>query len=478
MPEAAVLRIYPAFIAEMGRDANRHKLWAGVWSGYLIAAGFAVLAVAAAVFDIVPYGTELATIVAIKLATNTAVMLPLRRRSPRALDLMTINITADVVLLTAAIYYTGGPSSPLFVVYVIEVTVMALLSNMGVTLLVAGGILACFGSMCTLVATGTLERIPPPGLGEFGALEAVVFMAFAVFSIGVPTLFTSRFLKRLRDKEVALQHRSADLIEAGKQRSVFLASVTHELRTPIHGVQGLSDLIVAGVYGPVTDKQKDALAAIKRSSQSLLGLIDDLLALVRADVGRLEVNPGPVDLRELIDQVVASVQWMLGTKKLALVTEVGEAGPADVISDRRLLGHVLVNLVANAAKFTPEGGKVTVRARVEGEHLILEVIDTGIGIPDDKRAAIFDAFRQLDGTDERTYGGVGLGLALVRRLCDLLGGHVRVDSIVGKGSAFTVELPKHLEVVHDEHDEGPTALRPRPGVTASAAATADDLLVH
>lgn len=236
-----------------------------------------------------------------------------------------------------------------------------------------------------------------------------------------------------------LEARTAELIEAGKQKSVFLASVTHELRTPIHGVQGLAELISAGVYGPVSDKQRDAAAQIKRSAQSLLHLIDDLLALVRADVGRLEVRWNHVSLRELVEQVTASVQWMLSTKKLTLIAEVDDE---EVESDRRLLGHILVNLVANAAKFTPEGGEVWVRATAADEHFTLEVEDTGIGIPDDKLQVIFEAFRQVDGGDERTYGGVGLGLALVRRLCDLLGGNVEVTSVLGKGSAFKVTLPR------------------------------------
>jgi signal transduction histidine kinase len=112
-----------------------------------------------------------------------------------------------------------------------------------------------------------------------------------------------------------------------------------------------------------------------------------------------------------------------------------------VETDRRLVSHILVNLVANAAKFTPQGGEVRVRARVDGDRFALSVEDTGIGIPDDKYQVIFEAFRQLDAGDERTYGGVGLGLAPVKRLCDMLGGTVRVQSVVNKGSTFTVELP-------------------------------------
>jgi signal transduction histidine kinase len=280
----------------------------------------------------------------------------------------------------------------------------------------------------------------------------------------VPTVFTSRIMAKLRDRELKLEARTAELIEAGKQKSVFLASVTHELRTPIHGVQGMAELISTGVYGPVGEKQRDAAATIKRNAQSLLHLIDDLLALVRADVGRLEPKWSPVDLRELVDQVTGSVQWMLATKQLTLIAEVSDEV---VESDRRLLGHILVNLVANAAKFTPERGEVQVRAEVRGEHFVLEVEDTGIGIPEDKLQVIFEAFRQVDGGDERTYGGVGLGLALVHRLCDLLAGKVEVASTVGKGSRFTVTLPRRSEP--DLDDLPPTTRMSRAGAAPPPA---------
>ncbi len=428
----------PPYVEELRREENRPKLWAGVWTGYLIVIGFAVLAAAAVLFDISPYAVPFALIVATKLAINTLCLVALARRWRFALELMTLNITADVFCMTAGIYYTGGPSSQLIAIYVIEVAVMALLSNLGTTLLTSSGILVVYATMCILVWQGVLPETHRLGEGEMRGWHVLLYLVFAAFAIGVPTVFTSRIMTKLRDREQKLEARTAELIEAGKQKSVFLASVTHELRTPIHGVQGMADLIAQGVYGPVGEKQRDAAATIKRNAQSLLHLIDDLLALVRADVGRLDVKYGAVDLKELVEQVTGSVQWMLATKKLTLVADVPAA---TVVTDRRLLTHVLVNLVANAAKFTPERGEVRIHAHVDGARFTVAVTDTGIGIPDDKYQVIFEAFRQLDAGDERAYGGVGLGLALVKRLCDMLGGTVRVASVVSKGSTFTVELP-------------------------------------
>jgi two-component system, NarL family, sensor histidine kinase BarA len=244
----------------------------------------------------------------------------------------------------------------------------------------------------------------------------------------------------LRAREVALEKRTAQLIQAATQRSQFVASMTHELRTPIHGVQGLADVIAAGVYGPVTGKQQDACASIKRSAQSLLSLIDDLLALTRAEAGKIDARPGDVVIPALVERVTASVSWMVGTKDLSLDTDIEPDLPA-VASDERWLAHVLVNLVSNAVKFTPEGGRVMVRAKRRGAAVVLEVVDTGIGIAPEEREAIFEPFRQAERGDARGYGGVGLGLALVARLTDLLGAEVELDSVVGKGSTFRVVVP-------------------------------------
>ena len=432
---------YPAFLAEMERESYRARLRLSIWSGFAMAAAFALLAAAGVGFDLTPWRGMFAALVGTKLVTNCLAWWSLAR-DRWVLELCGLNVAADVLAMTGAIYFTGGPGSPLFPIYVIEITVVALLTNLGVTLLVAGGILVAFTAMTLLMAGGVLPptTLPADPSGRLSVEYVSVSLVFAAFVIGVPTFFTSGILRLLRHKERVLEARTADLIEAGKQRSQFLATVTHELRTPIHGIQGLSDLIATGVYGPVTDRQKEACAQVKRSAQGLLGLIDDLLALTRAGSGRLDIRLRPVDLHELVGSVAASVSWMIGTKQLVLETD----APADlpgVESDRRLLGHILVNLVANAVKFTPEGGRVTVRARVDERGAVLSVEDTGIGIPDDQRDAIFEAFRQLDSSDERGYGGVGLGLALVQRLVAALHGRVEVVSTVGKGSTFTVVVP-------------------------------------
>lgn len=435
----------------MSAPIHRPKLWLGIWSGFAIGGCFGVLTILVALFDPSPWAWALMPLVGGKILTNSLAWLALWR-DRRVLLTQVLNTGSDVVLFTAAIYLTGGPHSPLLPSYVIVVAVLSLLSNIGVTILVAIFIVVSYAAMMTLMVTGVLAPMPILGGGP-GGPPSVSYTVISIFYcgivVGVPAFFSGAMLRVLRLREGDLERRTAQLIQAASQRSQFVASMTHELRTPIHGVQGLADVIAAGVYGPVTDKQREACASIKRSAQSLLQLVDDVLQLTRAEAGKIEARPGSVDLRELLERVTASVSWMVGTKNLALRVVI-EAEPPRVQSDERWLAHVLVNLIANAVKFTPEGGRVTVGAIVrrgdggaggDGDAVELFVEDTGIGIAPEEQQVIFEPFRQGDAGDERRYGGVGLGLALVARLCDLLACRVELSSVVEKGTTFRVIVP-------------------------------------
>ena len=424
--------------------ANRSKLQFGIFTGYALAVAFAVLATAASALELTPWRWAFVGLISTKLLTNSVAWLALVRDRFVTIT-QVINSTADVILLTGAIYFTGGSYSPLLATYVIVISAIAMLANLGTTIVVAAGMVICFATMMILMATGVLAPTAPPGAP--GATPSpgytLVAILYCALVVGIPGYFSAATLRMLRQKERDLEAKTAQLIQANTQRSQFVASMTHELRTPIHGVQGLSDVIAAGVYGPVTDKQKEACEKIKRSAQSLLGLVDDVLNLARAEANKIEARPSNIAIADLIERVTASVTWMIGTKKIELQSEVATDLPF-VQSDDRWLAHVLVNLVSNAVKFTPEGGKVIVRAyeRQQQDAVVLEVEDTGIGIAKSDRERIFEPFRQGDGdSDSKGFGGVGLGLALVAKLTDLLGAKVELESDVGKGSTFRVIVP-------------------------------------
>ena len=433
----------PGFIAEMGETRYRPQLHASVKTGYLTCFAFLALALAADRLGVVHFRGAFIAPVILKLATNTVAWLALRfNRGP--LLAATVNVSTDALVMTAAIYFTGGELSPLFPIYLIEITVVALLGNVGLTVLAAVGTIVSYAAMAIIVRAGWLPVWPTPSVvaGGLTTPYLVVDVAIAAFVLGVPTYYTARILQDLRAKQHALELRTRQLVEAGQQKSQFMANVTHELRTPIHGICGLSDLIETGIYGPVTGKQRDAQQSIKRSARSLLGLIDDLLELSRADAGKLDLSPEAVDVRELVTTVVAAARWMVGTKQLAVEVETSEDLPA-LETDPRGLKQVLLNLLSNAAKFTPEGGRVIVRARREGQDAVrIEVEDTGVGIASGDQERIFEEFRQLDGSAERQFGGVGLGLAVVRRLTEAMGARVELRSEKGEGSTFSVVVPR------------------------------------
>jgi protein-histidine pros-kinase len=264
-----------------------------------------------------------------------------------------------------------------------------------------------------------------------------------------------------------------------------MANITHELRTPIHGILGLSELVTTGVYGAITDKQREAHARIATSARSLLATVDDLLQLSKHEAGKLEVHAAEVDLAELVPEVVGSISWMVGTRDLEIRQRV--AGDVGVItSDPVKLRQILVNLLSNAVKFTSEGGHVAVDvARASDGGVVIEVSDTGRGIAAGDLEAIFDEFRQLDGSMEREFGGVGLGLPLVKRLIELLGGEISVTSAVGEGTAFVVALPRPLVEAADaeygadqEVEQGKQDGRSDQGADAADLETAEQLVGH
>jgi signal transduction histidine kinase len=434
----------PAFIAEMGRAENAPKVQAGIYTGYATALGFAALAWYAAAHGLIPPSPGFAALVVAKLATNTLSWITLRARVAH-LFFATLNIAADLLVMTGAVYLTGGPSSPLLPIYFLEVAVMALLTNLGLTIVTIVASLLLFAGMSVLVRAGVLPLLPTP-YERVGALTTpymVVVVASFAITLLAPGAYVAIMVQRLRDNEVALEERARDLLEAAREKSQFMVNVTHELRTPLHGILGLSDLLREGIYGPVTDRQKESLADIDTSARNLLELIDGLLLLARSEAARLELTVTPVAVAEVIGRVAATGQWMRGRKDLTLDVVVPPDLP-EIHTDRGKLAQILVNLLANAIKFTPAGGRVAIEARRAADGVAVSVTDTGIGIPARELGRVFDPFHQVDGSASRAYGGVGLGLTLVRDLSTLLEGEVTVESAEGKGSTFTLRLPPRI----------------------------------
>lgn len=426
---------------ELATLSDRKTLRLGVLSGYTLSACFALLTGLAIEADVLRWHPAFAALIGAKLLANTLALLALRL-DRGALAFGGLNTAMDAVVMTGAIWATGDTASPLVAIYVVEVTVLALLTNLTATVMVGLLCVMLYVLMGALTATGALPSFPTPAewSGEDRWTHLVLASLFAAFVIAAPTFYTSGILLRLKANERRLQAKTVALVDAGKQKAQFMANVTHELRTPLQGIMGLSELVSKGIYGPATDRQRQAMRDMKGSAIRLLRLIDDLLQLAADDAGKLSHRTERVELGELLPGTLATVQWLLQGKQLAIELDVEPGLPA-LATDRGKLNQIVLNLVSNAVKFTPDGGSIIVRARRTGDALTVEVEDTGVGIAPRDLERIFDEFFQVDGSMSREYGGVGLGLALVRRLLALLGGSIDVRSELGQGSTFRVTLP-------------------------------------
>ena len=243
----------------------------------------------------------------------------------------------------------------------------------------------------------------------------------------------------------AAERRAREAAEqSNRLKAQFVATITHELRTPMHAVMGYTDLIADESYGPVTAAQKEHLQRVRDSGSHLLGLIEDLLSYARVETGEEIVRPERVLLSEAVAESLVLVHPMAMKQGLRVRVE-GPSQPVELYTDPRKLRQILVNLLANAVRFT-DHGDVVLLLRLQGHHaemrVIFEVTDAGRGIAPADHERIFEPFRQAHTTSTKNAGGSGLGLSVARQLARLLGGDVQVArSALGEGSTFIVSLP-------------------------------------
>ena len=281
------------------------------------------------------------------------------------------------------------------------------------------------------VAKGNFDAsIDVPNRDEFGALARQMNEM-------------SRELHELYDaqRQAAAQLRAlnAELEQASRAKSNFLASMSHELRTPMNAILGFTEMIRDGLYGEVPPEVQEPVSDIHTCGKQLLGLINNVLDLSKIEAGHMELALGEYVVEDIVNTVKLSLRALAATKGLDLVTTVPPDLPLGV-GDGKRITQCLMNLAGNALKFTREG-RVEIRVAAEGESLLFAVSDTGIGIPADQIESIFEEFRQADATVSRDFGGTGLGLSITRKLVELHGGRIWVESQAGKGSTFFFSIP-------------------------------------
>ncbi len=270
-----------------------------------------------------------------------------------------------------------------------------------------------------------------------GTIEDITAQKLAERELATYRAHLGKLVKeRTAELEIAKDRAEA----ADRIKSAFLATMSHELRTPLNSIIGFTGILLQGIVGPLNDEQKKQLGMVRGSAQHLLSLINDVLDISKIEAGQLRMTDEPFDLREALEKTVASARPLAEKKGLALSCAVSD-GIDRITADRRRVEQVLLNLISNAVKFT-ERGSVTVECRSDGDQVRISVTDTGIGIRPEDRETIFQAFRQVDSGVNRRYEGTGLGLPISRRLVELMGGRIEIESEWGSGSTFSFSLPR------------------------------------
>lgn len=268
-------------------------------------------------------------------------------------------------------------------------------------------------------------------------------------------LLEDRIRQRTEQLERAMQRAQA----ASQAKSEFLANMSHELRTPMNGVLGMIDIVLDS---PLTADQREQLETAQRCANSLLALLNDVLDLSKIEAGKMVLERISFDLRVLIEDVIRAQRPKASKKGITLSVEVASDVPRKITADPLRVRQVISNLLSNAVKFTERG---SVRIRVSrakadsGQQLVIDVVDTGVGIPADKLTLIFEKFTQADGSISRKYGGTGLGLAITKKLMDMHEGDITVQSEIGRGSTFSLHFPGDVFAVQSGMDmEAPDEL--------------------
>jgi signal transduction histidine kinase len=255
--------------------------------------------------------------------------------------------------------------------------------------------------------------------------------------------------KRVDERTAELQKANAIAQESIRLKSEFMATMSHELRTPLNAILGFSSILTNGMAGTIDEEAKHMVKRVETNSHRLLALINDVLDLAKIEAGRMELVSKPIQLRGMVSRWQSEMS-VLGEKKgLAFETVIGPDVPDTIYGDSDRITQIVTNLLSNAFKFT-QRGSVKLEVKREEDYLLIQVSDTGIGIPPHAINYIFDEFRQVDGSSTRVYGGSGLGLSIVRNMCRIMGGNVKAASVLGKGSVFTATLPLITSITSPE----------------------------
>lgn len=246
--------------------------------------------------------------------------------------------------------------------------------------------------------------------------------------------------QRIRERTEELAATMEKALAADRIKSAFLATMSHELRTPLNSIIGFTGIMLQGLAGPLNPEQHKQLAMVQNSSRHLLALINDVLDISKIEAGQLELSLRSFDLRLSIEKVVKVISPLAQKKGIVLNLDLSD-NTGTITTDQRRLEQVMLNLLNNAVKFT-EKGHVNISCRFKNGHYILSFADTGIGMRSEELPNLFQPFSQIDTGLSRKHEGTGLGLSISKKILDMMGGSITVESQWGEGSIFTVRIPE------------------------------------
>jgi len=385
----------------------------------------------------------------------SVVVTPFGRKHPRPLGVVLAFFPAGFLAWmvyaadgTNCSYYAGINLVLLVIGYVLHWTVTESLVVVSGSILMY--VLACFFH-------GDVSQIK--------LLNNLYFLSLTGLIITVGSYFHSKtrfrefaFRYQLDQNKRELEETNRKLVELDHLKSRFFANISHEMRTPLTLLLGPLETLMQRFAKSIDEDSRDLLDTMHANGMRLLKLINDLLDLIRMEAGRMDIKSNPLVVADFIKGLASAVRQLAQNKQITFEVQVDPQLTA-ILADRDKLEKILLNLLFNSLKFTPEGGKVWLRAEKEGENFVLVVGDTGIGIAEKNLPFVFDRFWQADSSSRRKHAGVGIGLALVKELTEMMRGSVEAQSVEGKGTTFTVRLPYH-QTQMPEKEQDPDRLSP------------------
>ncbi len=288
------------------------------------------------------------------------------------------------------------------------------------------------GKLCLKSSTSSKEIIPP-GTPSDTIPDKTTETVYRTSKQKQPEEQLDQYQKKIEEQIIQLK-------KLDKIKSNFLNITSHELRTPISAIKGYIQMILKQKLGEINEEQKKSLEVVLRNANRLDHLIQDILDISRLDSGRMRFIPEQANIKTIVEEIVETLQSSADSKHIKINTMVEEPIP-DLTIDQERIKQVIINLLNNAIKFSPDNSSINVNVRKEQDDILFEMQDFGRGIPDDQQNNIFDAFYQVKSNEDKKLGGVGLGLAISRGIILAHGGRIWVESTLDKGSKFTFSLP-------------------------------------